>query len=75
MLVNAGFGSMSVSSGSKHCDLARRALFLQFTETLSFRKLLKDAGAQIVTDGNPDVDLRPEHLAKDTFVRLLDSPL
>ena len=71
VLVNAGFGSMSVSSGSTHCDLARRALFLQFSETLSFRKLLEDAGAHIVREGEAEIDLRPGSLAKDTFVKLL----
>lgn len=70
VLVNAGFGSMSVSGNTPHSDLARQALFYQFSNPISFRKLLEDAGAEIVMSGEADLDLRPESLQKDTFIGL-----
>ena len=70
-LVNAGFGSMSVSGNSPHSDLARQALFYQFSNPISFRKLLLDAGAGIVSEGEVDYELRPEGLEKSTFMELL----
>lgn len=71
VLVNAGFGSMSVSGNTPHSDLARKALFYQFSRPISFRQLMLDAGAEIVTEGDSDNDLRPEGLQKDTFIELL----
>ena len=74
ILVNAGFGNMSVSSSSMHSDNARSALFSQYTDAISLRDVLMDAGANL-TDGYDgyeiDLDLMPQNLTKDTFIKLL----
>ncbi|MEM6379547.1 MAG: hypothetical protein AAF705_15180, partial [Bacteroidota bacterium] len=72
VLVNAGFGNMSVSSISQHADNARKALYYQFVSPISFKKLLEDAGAILVEDDAFDLDLRPAVLEKDTFIKLLN---
>ena len=72
VLVNAGFGSMSVSGDSIQSDNARSALFYQYANAISFRKLLEDAGAILVDNADEaDINLMPEQLQKDTFIGIL----
>lgn len=73
VLVNAGFGSMGVSSESTQSDNARRALFYQYSSPVSFRQLLIDAGVTFVDDENiADINLMPQALEKSTFINLLN---
>lgn len=73
ILVNTGFGNISVSGGSSHSDNARNALYYQFSNPISFRKLLIDVGAEIVQDGEFDIDLSPQNLQKDSLINLFNS--
>lgn len=72
VLVNAGFGSMGVSKDTVQSSNARSALFYQYAKPISFRKLLMDAGAILVNNGDDvDINLMPEQLQKDTFIKML----
>ncbi|MEM1319006.1 MAG: hypothetical protein AAGG75_02055 [Bacteroidota bacterium] len=72
VLVNAGFGNISVSGNSVHSDHARKALLYQYAAPISFRKLLLDAGATLVgKEEDASVDLMPQQLTKNTFIDLL----
>jgi len=73
ILVNTGFGNLSVSGGSEHTSDARKALFYQYANPLSFKQLLIDAGARFVQPGEEfDLDLRVEGLQKDSFTSVLE---
>ncbi len=71
VLVNTAFGSMSVSSPSTQADNARSALFYQYVRPLSLRKLLLDAGAELVDSGEDAINLMPQNLQKDSIIGLL----
>lgn len=69
-IVNTGFGNLSVSGSYGHSDNARSALFYQYSNPVSFKKLLIKAGAELVTDGDCDIDLMPHNLKKDSLMSL-----
>ena len=71
ILVNAAFGSMSVSSQSVQSTFARNALYYQYASPISFRQLLVDAGAILTDDENAEIDLMPQNLQKDTLINIL----
>ena len=71
VLVNAGFGSMSVSGNSVQSDNARAALFYQYKNPILLRQLLTDAGAILVEEGEADISLLPQDLQKDSILNLL----
>ncbi len=73
VLVNAGFGNMSVSSTYSSADNARSALFYQYSSPVSFKQLLIDAGVIFVKNANEaDINLMPQALNKNTFINLLN---
>ena len=72
ILINTGFGNISVSGNSSHSENARNALYYQFSKPVSFRRLLIDAGAEIVADSEFDIDLMPQNLQKDSLINLFN---
>lgn len=71
VLVNAAFGSMSVSGSSTQSDNARTALFYQYAQPLSLKQLFVDAGAVLVESGENAINLMPQNLQKDSIIKLL----
>lgn len=69
-LVNTGFGNIPVSGNSEHSDNARAALYFQYAQPISFRKLLEDAGV-IFTEEEFDIDLSVGTLQKDSLLNLI----
>lgn len=72
-IVNTGFGNISVSGSYGHSDNAREALFYQYSNPISFKKLLIKAGAELVSDGDFDIDLMPTNLQKDSLLNLFEN--
>ncbi len=72
ILINTGFGSMGVSTNSVQSDNARTALFYQYCQPISFRKVLQDAGAILTESETCDLDLSPRNLQKDTLINILN---
>ncbi len=73
VVVNTGFGNISVSGHSEHSDTARNALFYQYHNPISFKELLSDAGAIVASYGYDfDIDLMPQNLQKDSLIALLN---
>jgi len=69
-IINTGFGNFSVSAGSQTSEQARNALYFQYSNPISFKKMLIDAGTTVVHEGTADIDLRPQSLGKDTLLNL-----
>ena len=70
-IIDTGFGNIGVSSNSVLSMDAMNALYYQYHSPISLKSLLKDAGAEIIYEGNADIDLSPGNLSKDTFINLL----
>ena len=60
------------SSFDENSNFVLSALRTKLLNPISFNKLIKDAGARVVTKSdNFDIDLRPESLTKTSFLELL----
>jgi hypothetical protein len=75
VLVNSGFGNLSVSSPSIHSDVAKEALLYQYTSPISLRKLLVDAGAILVDNEEGEISLLPRDLQKDSIINIITNNL
>lgn len=70
VLVNTGFGNVSVSSKGDLLDKAKEFFVKSNARPLNLEKLLVDAGA-IVSTEEGEIDLTVENLAKDTIINLI----
>lgn len=71
IILNFGAGQARVSGHSKYTELAIRALQQQWTNALSFNDIVKELGAEVVSEKSDDaVDLSLNSLEKDTFIKL-----
>lgn len=71
VLLNVGAGSLRVSSGNKNSDLATKALYQQWDNQYSFKKLIKKLGGEIVENqSESNYNLSLENLEKDSFVKI-----
>lgn len=71
VLINAGFGNISVSSSSIHSENAKVALYSQYANPMLLKQLLIDAGAVLVSEDECDIDMMPQRLQKDSLIQLL----
>jgi len=72
-LLNFGAGESRVSGNSETSTLATKALYQQWINPLSFRELITELGAEIVTEQHhADYDLSLEKLQKDTFLNIFN---
>ncbi|WP_299272125.1 hypothetical protein [uncultured Psychroserpens sp.] len=73
VLLNFGAGHTRVSGNSEVSNLATKALYQQWNESLSFDSLVRALGAQI-TDykDEADFDFSLENLEKDSFLKLFN---
>jgi hypothetical protein len=69
VLLNFGAGNLRVSGISELSNIATKALYQQWSNGVSFNKLIKILGAEIVND-NADYDLSLDSLEKDSFIKL-----
>lgn len=70
VLLNFGAGHARVSGYSELAIIATKALYQQWSKPLSFNKLIKYLGAQIVEKEECDHDFSLDLLEKDSFMRL-----
>jgi len=68
-----GLGQSITSSDNKYNDIAREYLLKSTTNMITLNDVLIMVGAKIVNEINQDgiIDLSPEVIEKDTFIRLL----
>lgn len=70
VLLNFGAGHARVSGNSEISDLATKALYQQWNKPLSFNKIVKILGAEIVTvKKQADFDFSLDTLEKDSFLK------
>jgi hypothetical protein len=70
-ILNCSSGSKSVSDGSKNNLLTIKALYQQWRKPLSFNKLVKELGGEIVEDRTEaDFDFSLDGLEKDSFMKV-----
>ncbi|MGH1383787.1 hypothetical protein [Kordia sp.] len=70
VLLNFGAGHARVSGNSEISDLATKALYQQWNKPLSFNKIVKILGAEIVTvKEQADFDFSLDTLEKDSFLK------
>ena len=72
VLLNFGAGHTRVSGNSKVSETATRALYQQWNNPLSFNKIIKFLGAEIVYDDDFDYDFSLDALEKDFFIKLFN---
>ena len=71
ILLGFGAGHARVSGNSPVNDVATKALFQQWSKPLSFNKVVKKLGAEIVDDPKEaDHDFSLDVLEKDSFIKL-----
>lgn len=71
VLLNFGSGHARVSGYGPLVDLATKALYQQWNKPLSFNKIVKELGAQLVdSKEKANVDLSLDSLEKDSFTKL-----
>ena len=69
--MNIGAGNARVSGTSELTNIATKALYQQWSNTISFKKLIRGLGAVIVdTVDESNVDLSLGSLEKDSFIKL-----
>lgn len=74
VLLNFGAGQLRVSGRSNLSDIATNALIQQWDKPLSFNKLIKILGAEIVDNkDNVDYDLSLDKLERDSFIKIFDT--
>ena len=74
VLLNFGAGQSHVSGNSVTTNIATKALYQQWNEPLTFRTLIEELGAKIVSEvKEADVDLSLDSLEKDSFIKLFKS--
>ncbi len=72
VVINIGGGNVRVSN-SELSNQARISLIQEWSNPLSFNKIITLLGAQIVKDKeNADVDLSLDNLEKDTFIKIFN---
>lgn len=70
VLLNFGAGHARISGNSEISDLATKALYQQWNKPLSFNKVVKILGAEIVTvKEQADFDFSLDTLEKDSFLK------
>ncbi|WP_298416759.1 hypothetical protein [uncultured Kordia sp.] len=70
VLLNFGAGHARICGNSEISDLATKALYQQWNKPLSFNKIVKILGAEIVTvKEQADFDFSLENLEKDSFLK------
>ena len=68
----SGLGNTNVVKGTEYINIARDYMMNYFTNQITFNEILSRVGAKIVTSPtSKSIDLSPESLEKDTFIRLL----
>lgn len=73
VLLNFGAGHVRVSGNSVISDIATKALYQQWNKPLSFNKIVKILGAEIVdTKENANFDFSLDNLEKDSFIKIYD---
>lgn len=71
VLLNFGAGSANVSRFGKNSELSTKALFQQWTNTVSFKNIIEYLGAKIVDDPEiANIDYSLDSLEKDSFTSL-----
>lgn len=68
--VESSIGQGITSSYNDYTEHARKYLTSFYENTINLRDILEEAGVKFVTD-NPDIDLSPEKLEKDTIINML----
>jgi hypothetical protein len=72
VLLNFGAGNARVSGNSETTNIATKALYQQWSKPLSFNKIAKLLGAELVEQKEAaTIDLSLDNLEKDSFVKLL----
>lgn len=71
VLLNFGAGHSHVSGNSETSEMATNALYQQWYEPISFNALVKELGAEIITEKTEaDFDFSLETLEKDSFINI-----
>lgn len=73
VLLNFGAGNTRVSGNNEISDLANKALFQQWEQSISFKQIVVELGATISeTPEEVDADFSIEALEKDSFIKVFD---
>lgn len=73
VLLNMGAGSSRVSGNSEIATLSRVALTQEWSNPLSFNKIVESLGAEIVEEReDADVDLSLNTLERDSFTKIFE---
>lgn len=73
VLLNFGAGQVRVSGNTKVSKIASKALYQQWNKPLSFNKLIKLLGAEVVNEKEGvDYDLSLDGLERDSFTKIFE---
>jgi hypothetical protein len=73
VLLNFGAGHCRVSGNNKVSTIATKALFQQWSNSITFNEIVKTLGAEIVDKPeNADYDFSLNSLQKDSFVKIFE---
>jgi len=71
ILLNFGAGQCRVAGYSPVTGIATKALYQQWSEPLTFKNIIKELGATIISEPKEaDLDLSLDNLEKDSFTKL-----
>lgn len=71
VLLNFSMGNLRVSGSSEISSLVTKALYQQWSNPLTLKKVLRWCGAEFKEDA--DIDLSLDNLEKDTFIKLFEA--
>ena len=73
VILNFGAGSARVSGNNEISNIATKALYQQWNKSLSFNKIVKLLGVNIVDKPeNADIDYSIDALEKDSFIKIFE---
>jgi len=72
IILNFGAGHTRVSGNSQISITATKALYQKWNKPLSFNKIIKILGCQIVEKEKCDIDYSIEALEKDSFIKIFE---
>jgi len=73
VLLNMGAGQSRVSGNSEISHMATQALFQQWSNPISFREIITQLGAEVVTERKQvDFDFSLDNLQKDSFLKVFE---
>jgi len=73
VLMNIGAGSINASYENEVSDLQIKALYQKYTNMISFNKIIKELGAEIVEDSSEaNYDFSLDNLEKDSFIKFFE---